>query len=321
MTWPACAADRGAADRRGGGGGSGQEPLRPRRTRDGSFSLWSPAVGEGFHSADGALAEARRIFVDAAELYRWRPGRTVTVVEVAVGTGTNTACLLEALDRRHLTLRWWGLEQDRRPLALARIAADFRRQWPAAVLAQMERLCDGDGLLWGDARRMLPDLLTRAGGRCDLVLLDAFSPRRCPELWTLEFLRGLARLLTPTGRLLTYSSAAAVRRALLEAGLQLAAIRSLPGSDAWSAGTVAAPSALRSSAILRPLTAMEWEHLRSRAGEPYRDPSGAAAAAAILQARAIAQQGSAAEPATAWRRRWRLPRRSSPGAGPPPWGR
>ncbi len=71
-----------------------------------------------------------------------------------------------------------------------------------------------DHLLWGDARARLPDLVERLEGRCDLVLLDAFSPRRCPELWSLEFLSQLARLLAPSGRLLTYSSAAAVRRAL-----------------------------------------------------------------------------------------------------------
>lgn len=314
MTLPASAADRAGA-------GAQAPPLLPRRTRDGSFSLWSSETGEGFHSADGALAEARRIFVAAAELDRQRQGRTLTVVEVAVGTGTNTACLLEALDRHRLSLRWWGLERDRRPLALARGDAGFRSQWPADVLSRLEGLCDGDGLLWGDARRRLGDLRTVAEGRCDLVLLDAFSPRRCPQLWTLEFLRGLARLLAPSGRLLTYSSAAAVRRALLQAGLHLAAIRSLPGTGAWSAGTAASPTPLRPSPILRPLDAMEWEHLHSRAGEPYRDPTGQAPCSAILQARVLAQERSAAEPASAWRRRWGLQRRFSPRLGPPPGGR
>ena len=49
------------------------------------------------------------------------------------------------------------------------------------------------------------------GVRFDLILLDAFSPQRCPELWSEEFLGALARRLEPQGRLLTYSRSAACR--------------------------------------------------------------------------------------------------------------
>jgi tRNA U34 5-methylaminomethyl-2-thiouridine-forming methyltransferase MnmC len=280
--------------------------LRPRLTADGSFSLFSDRHGEGFHSAAGALAEARGKFVAPAGLERFATSRSLRVVEVAVGTGTNTVALLEALQQRRLGLRWWGLECDPEPLRLARADTGFRRQWTASALAAAEALWQGDQLLWGDARSRLPELLAGLEGRCDLVLLDAFSPRRCPELWSLEFLSALARLLAPQGRLLTYCSAAAVRRSLETAGLQLAAIRGpQPAADgAWSGGTAASPSPLANDGCLRPLTAMEREHMASRAGEPYRDPDGRAASAAILAARQRAQAASAAESGSAWQRRW-----------------
>jgi tRNA U34 5-methylaminomethyl-2-thiouridine-forming methyltransferase MnmC len=155
-------------------------------------------------------------------------------------------------------------------------------------------------------------------GACDLVLLDPFSPRRCPQLWSEEFLTQLAALLAPRGRLLTYCSAAAVRRSLQRAGLELAAITGRPGAgpgpSAWSRGTAASPSPLLLShgehwadgAALRPLSAMERGHLLTRAAEPYRDPGGEATAAAILAARERAQAGSAATATSAWRRRWGL---------------
>jgi tRNA U34 5-methylaminomethyl-2-thiouridine-forming methyltransferase MnmC len=297
----------------------------PRRTADGSFSLWSETYGEGFHSAEGALAEARQKFVAPAELERFPPGRELVVVEVAVGTGTNTAALIEATAARGLALRWWGLEQDPEPLGLALADPGFRSQWAAPVLARLEQLGGSEAMLWGDARRRLGEVRAVAGGRCDLVLLDAFSPRRCPELWSLEFLTALAQLLSRGGRLLTYCSAAAVRRALQKAGLELAAINTAAvrphgvrpqGASPWSGGTVASPGPLPPSRWLRPLSPMEWEHLASRAGEPYRDPSGSGSAAAILAARAQAQAASGAESASRWQRRWGVERRRGPAGTP-----
>ncbi|AFY27596.1 MnmC family methyltransferase [Cyanobium gracile] len=299
MTWPACGTETAEPE-------PGPE-LLPRRGRDGSFSLYSRGCDEGFHSATGALREANEKFVVPAALERFAPGQELVVAEVAVGTGTNTAALLAATAAAGLDLDWWGLELDHRPLALALADAGFRAQWPAAVIGRLEGLAGGDRLRLGDARRLLPELLDMLAGRCHLVLLDAFSPPRCPQLWSREFLGRLVRLLRPDGRLLTYSSAAAVRRCLLELGLELRAIR--PPDDEperWSAGTAAGFTPLAPHPALRPLKPFEREHLASRAGVPYRDPTGTATAAEILERRRREQEHSDAPPA-------RLPRRRGPG--------
>jgi tRNA U34 5-methylaminomethyl-2-thiouridine-forming methyltransferase MnmC len=277
--------------------------LTPRSGADGSFSLWSSAFGEGFHSAAGALSEAQQKFVGPSQLERWRPGQELVMVEVAVGTGTNTAALLQAAAGLGLPLQWWGLEQDRQPLTLALASEAFRSQWSEATLSHLEALVRSERLLWGDARQAVRRLPAALQGGCDLVWLDAFSPRRCPQLWSLEFLAQLAALLKPEGRLVTYSSAAAVRAALVAAGLQLASIAA-SASEQWSSGTVAAPTALGESFPLRFLTAMEWDHLFSSAAEPYRDPTGLASAATLLAERQLRQSKSNAISGSAWRRRW-----------------
>ncbi|WP_094585916.1 MnmC family methyltransferase [Synechococcus sp. BO 8801] len=299
MTWPACGTESAEPE-------PGPE-LLPRRGRDGSFSLYSRGCDEGFHSAAGALREANEKFVVPAALERFAPGRELVVAEVAVGTGTNTAALLAAATAAGLELDWWGLDLDQRPLALALADAGFRGQWPAAVIGRLEELSGGDRLRLGDARHRLPELLDTLAGRCDLVLLDAFSPLRCPQLWSVEFLGRLVRLLRPDGRLLTYSSAAAVRRTLQDLGLQLGAIR--PPADEperWSAGTAASFTPVPAHPSLRPLEPFEREHLASRAGVPYRDPTTTDTAAAILERRRREQERSDAPPA-------RLPRRQGPG--------
>ncbi|WP_216902750.1 MnmC family methyltransferase [Synechococcus sp. CCY 9618] len=257
-----------------------------RRGADGSFSLYSRSFGEGFHSAAGALREANEKFVRPAALERFAPGRELVVAEVAVGTGTNTAALIAACRAARLGFDWWGLEQDPRPLALALADGGFRAQWPAGVIPRLEALGAGGRLLLGDARQRLPDLLGPLEGSCDLVLLDAFSPSRCPQLWSREFLERLVRLLRNDGRLLTYCSAAALRRCLLDLGMAVQAIRPDPAeAGQWSAGTAAGPAPLAPHPALRPLEPFEHEHLASRAGVPYRDPSGTATAAEILERR------------------------------------
>ena len=305
-----------------------QQGLEQRCGTDGSFSLWSAGFGEGFHSGRGALREARETFVAPAELERFAPGSTLNLVEVCVGTGTNTAALLEACAARGLRLQWWGLELDPAPLDLALAAADFRRQWQPQTLAALRQLQrrghwqnaqTAGRLLWGDARQTLAGVLAVARGQVDLVWHDAFSPRHCPQLWSVEFLAALAALLAPHGRWISYCSAAAVREGLRLAGLQLAALPAAEtlqrgggdsGRRVWSGGTLASPQPLPPATPWRPLTPMEQEHLASSAGEPYRDPSGHADAATMLAARQVAQAQALASgcrsPSSAWRRRWGL---------------
>lgn len=288
--------------------------LQPFRTEDGSFSLFSPAVGEGFHSGRGALAEARSKFVAPAALERWTPGQRLRVVDVAMGTGSNSAALLEAVAAAGLELDWWGLELDREPLRLALADGGFRHQWQPKALEHLQALCEGPQMLWGDARQRLPELIDARRGQVDLVLMDPFSPSRCPQLWSLEFLAGLAALLAPGGRLLTYCSAAAVRQGLLLAGLELAAIAAPSGLRMqrcdWSGGTAASPGALTGDPRLRALGPMELEHLRTSAAEPYRDPSGQGSRTAILRERQRRQRqqlaAGAVEPTGSWRCRWGL---------------
>ena len=284
-------------------------------TADGSFSLHSENFGEAFHNSAGALNEAQAKFVQPSELDRFADGKPLRILDVCVGLGYNSAAILNALPTSSFSLDWWGLELDQRPLQLALDQVSFRELWTETVLQRLISIRDNAGWnehhsrgvqLWGDARQMLhtiPDTV-----HFDLILQDAFSPQRCPELWSEEFLGALARRLAPEGRLLTYSRSAAVRASLKRAGLGLFSLLPAPGERAgWSSGTMATP--LGSACPLegpgwRPLSAMEWEHLETRAAVPFRDPQGNATADAILERRRDEQEHCGYEPTNAWQRRW-----------------
>ena len=76
-------------------------------------------------------------------------------------------------------------------------------------------------LLIGDARNLIQSL-SNSGFCADAIFLDPFSPPQCPQLWTIEFIRQVAQYLHSNGLLATYSCAAAVRTALIAAGLATA---------------------------------------------------------------------------------------------------
>ena len=66
----------------------------------------------------------------------------------------------------------------------------------------------------------------------DAIYHDAFSPSVAPELWSPAFLARLASALAPGGRLVSYSVAGAVRRALADAGLEVRKVPGPPGGKA-----------------------------------------------------------------------------------------
>lgn len=297
--------------------------LSARFTADGSFSLHSHRFAESFHSSAGALEESRRKFVRPAQLERFSYAPCLRVLDVCFGLGYNTAALMSALpDRGGPTLNCWALELDRTPLALALAEPKFKALWPEHVVASLGALsaqgCWHDvrrrqsvQMLWGDARQQLKNLPKDVS--IDLILLDAFSPGKCPQLWSEEFLKRLAGLLAPGGRLLTYCRAAAVRNSLRNAGLELRSLFPMAGEGAgWSSGTLALKPSGNHQALPETgpgwcgLSVMEEEHLLTRAGVPYRDPFGTDAANVILARRQQEQLSVDCPSTSAWQRKWRI---------------
>ena len=280
--------------------------------------------GEAFHNSAGALNEARAKFVGPAELDRFRGGEPLHILDVCVGLGYNTAAVLGSLPTPAPAVRWWGLELDRRPLELALSHSRFQALWSEDVLHKLAAIRDHGGWstpgdegkqLWGDARGMLSTIPEAV--RFDLILHDAFSPQRCPELWSEEFLGALAQRLAPGGRLLTYSRAAAIRGSLKRAGLELRSLRPAPGERVgWSSGTVAikrvaikaggkAPKPQEQTTVnWCPLSRMEQEHLLTRAAIPFRDPDQRDLAPMILERRQQEQLHCGLEATNTWQRRW-----------------
>jgi tRNA U34 5-methylaminomethyl-2-thiouridine-forming methyltransferase MnmC len=285
----------------------------PKLTSDGSFTFFSERFGEAFHSyKDGARQEAFEKFVVATDLRDRALGDRVVILDVCYGLGYNSGAAIEAVlgVNPDCQIELYGLELDP-TVPLGAIVPQLLEIWPPSVqavligLAENQRFRSGNidaTLLIGDARRRAEEL---AGIKADVIFFDPFSPKHCPELWTVEFCALVAGLLAPGGKLSTYSRSAAVRTAFLLAGLRLGTIplgRPSESAHEWSQGTVAAWE----DGGLVPLSAIELEHLQTRAAVPYRDPGLGDDAGAITRRREIEQRSSGLEASGNWRRRWNI---------------
>lgn len=201
-------------------------------TRDGSRTLIGAGGAESYKSEAGALTEARHTFLEGSRVAeRLRAGSAARVLEVGFGAGllflvTGTLALEAGAD-----LDYVGLELL--PPAPAELAALRYEELlapsplPGALLSWRASLGDeplaGEyafefanvrlNLVVGDARSAEPK------GGFHAVYHDAFSPRTAPELWEERFLASLAGRLLSGGRLVSFTVAGGVRRALSAAGL------------------------------------------------------------------------------------------------------
>jgi tRNA U34 5-methylaminomethyl-2-thiouridine-forming methyltransferase MnmC len=276
-------------------------------TADGSTTFFSHAFGEAFHSIHGAKQEAEAKFVLPARIRaKAEQQDCVNIIDVCYGLGYNSAAAIACIDSlssHKPQLQIVGLENNWE-VPKAAITDGLIDLWPQTIVQYLKVLAETKSvktaklilrLLIGDARQTIQNL---PKAWADAIFLDPFSPPRCPQLWTVEFMSLLANCLKPDGYIVTYSCAAAVRTAMLAAGLEISS-SSPVGRKA--PGTVAAFP----QNDLPPLTAAEQEILQTRAAVPYRDPHLSDPATVIIQRRQAEQSCSNLEPTSAWKRRQR----------------
>jgi len=293
------------------------DDLKKHTTNDGTLSLYSLNYEEGFHDPEGALRESIHKYLIPAQLEQFSTTERIVVLDVCMGLGYNTGCILEKLFQSNIKIEWHGLEIDQRPLNIALNEKIFQEIWSPKVLhffncinklgKWTEDLNKGN-IHWGDARQKIYEIQDSL--KFDLIFLDPFSPQKCPELWSEEFISLLTKMLSIKGRLITYSTAASIRASFKRAGLKIYSIvPSINNQNKWSSGTIAMRKELEEHFIsensqFKELSTREIEHLATRSAIPYRDPTGRGSSKEIISTREIEQSKSQLINTSSWRKRW-----------------
>tara|TARA_B100000886_G_scaffold25631_1_gene16349 strand:- start:930 stop:1841 length:912 start_codon:yes stop_codon:yes gene_type:complete len=284
-------------------------------TKDGSYSLRSVFFQDNFHSLLGALEETKLKFTAPSKLQRFK-GQSLNVLDICFGLGYNSASLLNELIKQKSYLNLYALEIDKKPLKYSLRNKSFLKLWTPKVTKIFESLYRKDyfkdqffecNLLWGDAREKINSIPSSI--KFDLIYLDGFSPQKCPQVWTVEFLSKVAEKLNSQGYLITYSSAAAVRKTLRNLGLEIFNIKpSLNNKTFWSQGTVAIAkfdkNKFKSNFNFEELSVMEEEHLLTKASIPYRDQDLNSSKNDIIRKRLDEQLLSNLLTTNKWRKKW-----------------
>lgn len=281
----------------------------PQVTADGSATFYSDEFGESFHSDFGARQEAELKFVAPSGLEKKAHLPKIRLLDVCYGLGYNTAAALAKIwtinPKCFVEVIALEIDATVAPSAIAHALFDDCsapiRQILTALATDRDVQTDRAraSLFIGDARQTIS--LVPSNWQAEAIFLDPFSPPKCPQLWTIEFIKLVANCLSSDGTLTTYSSAAAVRTALIAAGLH---VGSTPPIGRRSPSTIAAKYELA------PLPRLEQERLLTRAAIPYRDPTLNDLAAVILQRRRQEQQVSLLESSGRWRKRTQFSRRT-----------
>jgi tRNA U34 5-methylaminomethyl-2-thiouridine-forming methyltransferase MnmC len=272
-------------------------------TEDGSVTFWSETFQETFHSSHGAKHESEAKFVIPSKIAEKAKTQTqLNILDVCYGLGYNTAAAIACISKlsdRPTNLDIIALENNIEVPRKA-IVSGLVNIWQPAIAQILQTAAETQTakaenlslqLLIGDARQTISQVSTKWA---DAIFLDPFSPPHCPQLWTVEFIQLLANCLKPDGYLVTYSSSAAVRTAMISAGLQIGAIAPIGRK---SPSTIAAfpPTPLP------PISETEAAFLKTRAAIPYRDRTLTGTATEIIATRKVEQSNSSLPPSSSLR--------------------
>jgi chorismate dehydratase len=257
-------------------------------TRDGTYTLRNELFGEEYHSISaGALVESFEKFVKPSGVSKIAKTRgEVRILEVGFGLGYNCLATLVEVLSSNPTARVEYLSFDLTVEQL-RYTPDVPKYSELYGRLKGEILSKGFfrfenftcRVLLGDARRGVFDV--PESFKADAVFHDPFSPKKNPELWTLDFLGVLLKRMKEKGFWLTYSAALPVRRALYELGLKIFDVNPV---GRRSPGTAATFSGEPPDERVYPISEKDFRRiLKSPRAVPFRDPTLAGTKGEILK--------------------------------------
>lgn len=191
-------------------------------TEDGSFTLYSEAFGEACHSTSGAKSETILHYINGCKVSeRLTYHEPFTILEVGFGLGIGFLTTYEMLPKNK-KWKFISLELDQNLLEWFKETHrdhEFLKtlSWDKNILKAQNDFIELT-IIQGDARTTLPEYLSQNPVKWHAIYQDAFSPRRNPALWTMEWFTLLRNFAHEAVILSTYSASTSIRKSLHETG-------------------------------------------------------------------------------------------------------
>ena len=192
-------------------------------TKDGSITFHNEKYNETYHSTSGALEEA---FEKFAKPCRLKDG--MKVLDICFGLGYNSLAAISLADVEIIALENDSLILER--IQYNNIFNNGKNNYNNKIIKNnIEKIkLAAKNLNYQDKKskiKIIPgdarNIIKKLNEKFDVVFLDPFSPKKCPELWTEEFFRDIWNVMKKRGVLATYSCAKVVRSNLINAGFKV----------------------------------------------------------------------------------------------------
>lgn len=250
--------------------------LEVRPTGDGSITFWNDEYKEHYHTPAGARLEAVQKYIIPSKLNDRLKGDDTQILDICFGLGYNSLCAINCAIEAKANLSMTALEMDKRVVGEASkylVKENSDLFDGSKYLASLynnniwkylgENYHIDTNIMWGDARYSITKLKENF---YDIVFLDAFSTQRNSELWTVDFIRQIKKVMKSDAVILTYCAAIPVRSALIEAGFYVGETSPIGRKRG---GTIAS---LNKKNITIPLPQSDLELMKTTRGIVYRDP-------------------------------------------------
>ena len=253
-------------------------------TDDGSYSINSKEINhkiETLHTSTGAISEAFEKFIKPM---KFDYTEDIAILDICAGLGYNSSAAIDDFlkNSKNSNLTIDMVEISAATLACGLLvpspikAHDITRKaienelietdYATLELEKTEIPSNIDiNVYIEDARQTVQRLNDDA---YDAIFLDPFSQNMAPELFSLEFFREFRRIIKEDGIVATYTSAAPIRAAFIEAGFY---IGQGPIFGRKQGGTLASPNPLMLDTSLPKND--EIRIALSDVGIPFRDPN------------------------------------------------
>lgn len=201
-------------------------------TEDGSHSLQVPELQETYHSIHGAIQESQHVFIkNGLQALR---GNNINIFEMGFGTGLNALLSYLLCHSKQQSLSYTSIEKY--PLSMEEAKQLNFPEQLEQNRSFFDRMHTAE---WDSTSVIEPDFKltkikadlsgTELEGSYDIIFFDAFSPDIQPNLWTIEVMSKMHKLLRSGGLFVTYSAKGQVRRNLQEVGFTVERLSGPPG--------------------------------------------------------------------------------------------
>lgn len=199
-------------------------------TADGSHTLFVPELNEHYHSVNGAIIEAKHIFIDAG--FHFVDKKLIRILEIGFGTGLNAFLTCVEAINNNVEVYYHSIEKY--PINLQTVSklnyvnnyeTNKRNIFYKMHISHWGKDIDIDKhFIFKKIKTDFNDY--NIDEKYDIIYFDAFSPDVQAEMWELDNFIKLYNCLNPNGIIVTYSAKGIVKRNLRSAGFT---VKRLPG--------------------------------------------------------------------------------------------